>query len=182
MQALANAIAGLLAAWPGFAGTETIETLLPALQPVAKVQPAERTERRQQVFQRVVVERDTPPRRVELWSLQGENTVALLEYDDGPPVADPAGVLEALGEPDVVLDNERTAQGATVTEHVYARRGLTLSIARPYPGSAEQARKIVHVQLYRQCTLTDYWRYIGPGMELRPSPWTPAPNKTEGKQ
>lgn len=174
MQALANAIAGLLASWPGFAGTETIEALLPALQPVAKVQPAEHSERRQQAFQRVVVERETPPRRVELWSLQGEGTVALLEYDDGPPIGDPASVLEALGEPDIVLENQRTAQGAIVTEHVYARRGLTLSIARPYPGSDEHSRKIVHVQLYRPGTVADYWRSIGPGIELRPSPRIPA--------
>jgi hypothetical protein len=169
MIALVDAIAGMLMSWHGLAGTETVEAVLEALGPFSKVYEAVDSERQQQRFRLIVVEREVPPHRIELWTLHGERTITLLEYDD-PLLQDVEAVLKVYGDPDILLEDKRTAQGAVVREYVYASRGLTLSVAEPYPGSKQKSREVVHVQLYRSGSANYYWRYIGPGFELRPTP------------
>lgn len=169
MKTLVDAIAGMLIAWHGLTGTETVETVLEMLKPINKVHETVYSERQQQRFRLIVVERDLPPYYIELWSLHGRKTITLLEYND-PVIEDVEAVLKAYGIPDLLLENKRTARGVVVKEYVYAKRGLTLSVAEPCPASEQKSRQVVHVQLYRAGSVNDYWRYIGPGFELRPSP------------
>jgi hypothetical protein len=163
---LRAAIEGQLADWRGLVGSETVDTVLTALAPIAEVHAPVESEREQHRFRRIDVARASPPRLVTLWIPHGEETVALVEYDD--PAAAPAdALLEAYQGPDLLLKGQRSVSGATVDEHVFAARGIALSIAQPYadPGS----RRIIRVQLFRPRSTASYWRYIGPGPELRPS-------------
>jgi len=165
---LGDAIAGILIGWQGVAGTETIESVLETLKPFKNVHEAVDSERQQQRFRFIVVEREVPPYRIELWILHGEKTITLIEYDD-PSIQDVEAVLKGYGTPDLVLEDKRTARGAGVKEYVYAARGITLSVAEPYDGSEQKSRQIIHVQLYRAGSVDYYWRYIGPGFELHPT-------------
>lgn len=169
MVVLVDAIAGMLLSWHGLAGTESVEAVLEALGPLKKVHAAVDSERQQQRFRLIVVEREVPPHRIELWILHGERTITLVEYDD-PLLQDVEALLKVYRDPDILLEDKRTARGAVVKEYVYASRGITLSVAEPYLGAEQKSREIVHVQLYRSGSVKFYWRYIGPGFELHPSP------------
>ena len=75
-----------------------------------------------------------------------------------------------LGNPGFVAESKnRFAEGSAVREYVFASRGLTLSIAEPYP-SVAKPRIVLHAQLYRAASPEYYLRYIGPGPELQPIP------------
>jgi hypothetical protein len=171
---LSDAIAGMLIDWQGITDTETIENVLKTLRPFKKVHEAIDSERQQHRFRLIAVEREVPPYRIELWILHGEKTITLVEYD-APSIQDMEAVLKGYGAPDLVLQDKRTARGAGVKEYVYAGRGITLSIAEPYPWSEQKTREVVHVQLYRSGSVNYYWRYIGPGFELHPSPRSSEP-------
>jgi hypothetical protein len=163
---LRDAIAGRLADWRGLAGTETVDSVLAALAPVTEVQAPTDSERQQYLFRRIDVERGIAPPLVALWIAHGEETAALIEYDD-PVAPEVDALLEAYQGPDLLLKGQRSVLGATVDEHVFAARGIALSIAEPY--AEHRSRRIIRVQLFRPQSTSCYWRHIGPGPELRPS-------------
>jgi hypothetical protein len=160
-------VVGRLAGWRGLIGVETVKTASEALQPLKQTYPAVEDERMTKRFRRFVFERLALPLRVEAWVLWLQEHLTLVEYDD-PVVQDLEETLRLLGAPELVLENRRTAEGASVKELVYAGRGLTLSVAEPYGGSKTTSRHLAHVQLYRASSVAYYWRYIGPGPQLRP--------------
>jgi hypothetical protein len=161
------ALAGRLADWRGLIGIETIKTVSDALQSLKEAHPMVESERMTKRFRRSVFECYTPPLHIEAWVLCNQEHLTLVEYDD-PVLQDLEESLQILGTPELVLENKRTAESAYVKELVYAGRGITLSIAEPYRWSKMTSRRAVHVQLYRGSSVDYYWRYIGPGPQLRP--------------
>lgn len=167
LRDLQNAFAGRLTDWRGLIGTETIKTVSEALQSLKQARPAVESERMTKRFRRSVFDCNTPPVQVEAWVLCSQEHLTLVEYND-PVVQNLEESLQVLGTPELVLENKRTAEGASVKELVYASRGITLSVAEPYPWANITSRQAVHVQLYRASSVHYYWRYIGPGPQLRP--------------
>jgi hypothetical protein len=168
-SALKRAFAGYLQDWRGLSGTETIEFVLQALEPLNSSHAPVEKERSSHRFSQFVVERATPPSPVDIWILAGQRYVTLVEYDD-PPVVELEGTLAAAGAPALVLKDRRSAEGASVLEYVFANRGLTVSVAEPHAWSPVRSRRATHVQLYRASSAGYYVRYIGPGAEIRPFP------------
>lgn len=169
LRGLERALAGDLLAWRGLSGVETVEGVAAIMKPLTGRYASADKERMSHRFSVFTFDRAAPPSPVELWVLTGQNFVTLVEYDDPPAIA-LEQTLAAAGPPELVLENRRFAQGASVKEYVYARRGLTLSVAEPYEGSVLQSRRLTHAQLYRASSAIYYWRYIGPGPELHPFP------------
>ncbi|MBD0372208.1 MAG: hypothetical protein ICV60_15305 [Pyrinomonadaceae bacterium] len=167
-----DALAGRLAGWQGLPGSVTLQAITDALQPVRGAHAPVERERQSMRFMLTAFERDLPPQYVEVWQLYAQEHVTLVEYDD-PPVEDLDEVLKEMGAPDLMLEDQRTAAGASVKEYIYARRGLALSLAEPYEWSELKERRAVHAQLYRASSINYYWRYVGPGPRLRPVPTGP---------
>ncbi len=169
VAALREAIAGRFARWRGLTGAETVDTVLQAAGPGASAASPVEAERIGKRFTLAAVERGEAPQRVEAWTLYGQDHVTLVEFAD-PVIAGLAETLRTLGAPVYVAQSEtRFAEGGVVFDHVFAGRGLTLSIAEPYVGSS-YPRRAVWAQLYRAASAEYYRRYIGPGPELRPYP------------
>lgn len=180
VSALEKAFAGDLLGWRGLSGAETVETVSKAMGPITRgVAPIEK-ERMSHRFSVFAFDRGASPSPVELWVLVGQDSVSLVEYDD-PPDVGLEQILAAAGPPELVLQNRRSAEGASVKEYVYASRGLTLSVAEPYSWSEHYSRYLTHVQLYRASSTDYYWRYIGPGAELHPFPASPAVGGSSAK-
>ncbi len=168
-----RATAGDLAEWTGLPPDETLATLEHELRPGRVSGPVE-AERRVSRFLVFTFERDAEPRLVETWFPFGSEHAALVEYDD-PVVDDLDALLDALGPPELEQIGKRGADGALVTEMIYASRGLTLSVATPFEVAGQDepppgSRWLVHIQLY-PATTTQYWvTDIGAGLPPRPFP------------
>jgi hypothetical protein len=170
---ISRATGGELADWTGLPPDATLATLERELQPTQVAGPVEK-ERPVSRFLVFTFERAADPRAVEAWFPFGSEQAALVEYDD-PVVDDLDALLDALGPPELEQIGKRGADGALVTEKVYASRGLTLSVATPFEVAAQTepppgSRWLVHVQLY-PATTTQYWLTdIGAGLRPRPFP------------
>ena len=170
VEQLERVIAGHLAFWQGLSGSETVETVMPALQPVIRVEGPIREERTTYLCEVTRFRRSRAPVQIEAWVLLGQPSVTLLEYDN-PIVHDLEGTLRALGKPALVAESKnKFAKGAVVMEYVFAGRGLSLSIAEPANAIESKQRSAVHVQLFRAESAEYYIQYIGAGPELRPFP------------
>lgn len=167
MNPLKNAIFG---DWinGGLTGHETQADVETALQPYAVHGPEEKT-RMSQRFTVLTYTRPTAPAQVEVWFRVGSPYVALIEYDN-PAVQNLARTLETLDPPELALKNKRFRAGYMVRELVYARHGITLSLAEPFDLTDEPHPKVIHVQLYPATTLQFYVTEIGAGQEIRPYP------------
>jgi hypothetical protein len=164
-----TALRGDLRAWNGLTGQETVEALQNALKPVRHIRKPEERERLTQRCTVIGYERAAPPPLVEAWFVFGTSTALVLEYDQ-PLVQDLEGLLHRGGKPDLLLPSPRYVGGAIVKEYVYARHGITLSIAEPMDKRAKSPRKAVHIQLYHSVSAQYYLTDIGVGPELRPYP------------
>ena len=76
--------------------------------------------------------------------------------------------LARLGPPDLVLADRRFVADATVRDHVYARRGLAVSIAEPFTDAPGHERRAVHLQLFAPTSPETYLTEIDRGDELAP--------------
>lgn len=123
----------------------------------------------QRQFSVLTYDRSEAPRSIDAWFLRGEAHVTLLEYDD-PPVDDLTRTLRVYGDPELIWSRRRHAPDAVVREHVYARRGITLSIAEPLSDDAPVDPWLVHVQLYRSMDTQYYVADIGSVQGPRPYP------------
>jgi hypothetical protein len=112
-----------------------------------------------------VFERPVAPPRVELWVLLGEAHVALLECDDPPATALDKTVRQ---------NGQRFVPDAMVRELVYARRGVTFSVAEPFETTSGTVRRLVHLQLFPATTLECYLTDIGASADARPKTHPPA--------
>ena len=166
-MSLQSVLQGDLTGWRGLPDDLTRATLAEALAPVTRVGPSEERVRTYQRWTATPVERAVPPEQVEAWAVFGQAAVSLLEWDD-PPVTDLPATLESLGSPDLLLQDRRFVAGGRVAEYVYARRGLALAVATPFPGAATTAPWAVHLQVFPATTTQFYLTDIGPGPDPRP--------------
>jgi hypothetical protein len=164
-------IRGDLARWRGLDGDETRDSLSQGLAPVLRVNESDTMTRKQRLFRVLTYDRSEAPRSIEAWFVLGEAPVTLLEYDD-PPVDDLNRTLRAYGEPELIWSRRRHAPDAIVREHIYARRGITLSIAEPLAETAPKDPWLVHVQLYQRMDTQYYVADIGSVEGPRPYPRT----------
>ncbi len=176
-MSLPSVLQGDLTGWQGLAPGLTPDGLAGALAPVTHVGSPEERTRTTQRWVVTRVERPVQPEHVEVWAVFGQHGVSLLEWDD-PLVADLAATLARLGAPDLLLQDRRFVAGARVTEYVYARRGLALAVATPFPGAPAAEPWPVHLQVFPVTTTQFYVTEIGPGPDPRPQ--TP-PGGGEGR-
>ena len=165
---LKDALNGELSSWKGLSGTETIESLTEQLQPVDRISAPEARQRTYRRFTCSIFERSVAPVRVEAWVVYGEDGVALIEYKD-PPAFPLEETLREFGEPDLIRSDDRFAADATVREYIYARRGVTFSVAEPFEASGRGERRVTHVQLFPATTLELYLSDIGVSADARPN-------------
>ena len=92
--------------------------------------------------QREVVELD----HLRYW-LDGA-TVVLVELEDPPSGLAPADLIRELGTPDRTGAGRYRRFGTTTTEHVYAGRGLALTVAESYDEPQAFVPFLVAVQLF----------------------------------
>lgn len=164
---LADALRGDLGDWDGLpTGLSVAElgALLGGVTQILDGAPAQRGSRR---FLVSVLERHAPPRQVEAWVELGAEGVAMVEYPD-PAISGLDETLARLGPPDLVLADRRFVTDATVRDHVYARRGLAVSIAEPFTDAPGHERRAVHLQLFAPTSPETYLTEIDRGDELAP--------------
>jgi hypothetical protein len=166
-MSLKDVLRGELGAWRGLPATETIESLTAQLQPLERVVQPEVRPRTYRRFLCSVFERPIAPSPIEAWVVYGERRVALVEYDD-PPALALDDTLREYGAPDIIVSDVRFAADAMVREHIYARRGITFSVADPFEATTKLERRLVHLQLFPATTLESYLTDIGVSDAARP--------------
>ncbi len=167
-----QAVEGNLADWQGLSLVETVARLSNRLGPLAERSEPEDKTRFQKRFRVSTLIRMAPPRRIEAWVLLGSDHIDLVEVDD-PLVPNIDRLLESLGPADTIVPGKRYQAGAMVREHVYAGRGMTLSVATPFGGGSGGTKgqdSIIHLQLFPATTVERWVTEIGAGPELHPFP------------
>jgi hypothetical protein len=166
-MSLKDALRGELDSWQGLPVTETVESLTAQLQPVDRVlEPYERQRAGQRLMCTVFV-RPVAPSRVDAWVVYGAKHIALVECDD-PLVPALEDTLRRYGTSDMILSDQRFVADAIVREHIYARRGITFSVAEPFAATNRVERRVVHLQLFPATTLERYLTEIGVSADARP--------------
>lgn len=166
---LSEAINGHLSGWNGLAAGITRAEFRRQLEPVRSAYEWKNRTRMTRYFDVVELERSVPPLHVEGWFLNDDAHLTLVEVHE-PVIHDLAELLARFGPADMVQKHKHVAYGAVVDEHIYAQRGVTLSLVFPVDASAEQPVRSMHLQLYAAMTAQDYLMDIGAGAELRPYP------------
>ncbi len=151
---------GDLDSWEGLTGAETLDCLRREFAPLRHEYHAIERTRTYQRYKVTVFERFVAPYLIKTWFALGSSKASLIEYDN-PPIQNMEYMMEACGEPELILSDKRYAAGAIVREYIYARRGLTLSIAEPFASSVNMDRRIIHLQLFPPSTLESYMIEIG---------------------
>jgi hypothetical protein len=156
---------GELEGWRGLPRRDVAE-LSQSVGPVRGVRAPAEAVRASRRFQVSVIERTETPHEVEAWVEVGARHVAFVEYDD-PGVVSLERTLESLGAPDLTLADRRFVDDATVRDYVFARRGITVSIAEPFDG-VRRPRQAIHVLLFPATTPETYLTDIDRGTESSP--------------
>jgi hypothetical protein len=136
------ALRGDLENWRGLPAGISLRDVLDALAPVTAVAAAEERPRGETSKDVVEVTCGGAAPPVEVWCKRGSERVSSIEFDLD---ASAASAEPSLGPPELRLDDRRFHPEGVVSECVWPVRGLTLSVLRPFDGSAS---RIVHVQLY----------------------------------
>jgi len=166
-MSIPDVLRGDYGSWRGLADGMGADQLLVELQPVTVVRPPIEVIRSARRFMVTAVERSSAPHRIEAWVELGTSSVTIVELDD-PPVNDLEATLDRYGPPDLVLYDRRFAGDVVIREYVYARRGVTLSVAEPLDDAALQ-RRVVHVELYPAATSEWYLTTVDRGTETVPN-------------
>ena len=173
MRDLTRALSGDLAGWRGLEPRLGESELVGATGAArAGWDPGERV-RSAFRFRVLRLERARAPELVEAWFRAGDEGAAIVEFD--PPAGDVAALVREYGEAQLIQGSRLFDPDGSVEDHVYAERGITLSVAHPHEADVEAGewRRIVHVQLYPATSTTDWVAELGPsGQELRPYPPT----------
>ena len=152
--------------WRGLAGGMGADQLVAEMQPISVVRRPVEVVRSARRFMVTAVERPSAPHRIEAWVELGTPAVTIVELDD-PPVNDLEATLDSYGPPDLMLYDRRFAGDAVIREYVYARRGVTLSVAEPLD-DATLGRRVVHVELFPAATPEWYLTTVDRGTETVP--------------
>ena len=161
MSTLSAALGGDFSGWPGLPETLTPAAAMNALSPLATAGPAVPLQRMHQQMWMLTLERTAASERSELWLSHDQQRVLCIEIYE-PRGWDVVSALAALGKPDLVWRNRCFALGAAVNEHVFARRGVVLAVARPV--DAPENPRVFHAQLFAAMPLEDFISDIGPGL------------------
>lgn len=162
---LDDVLRGELEGWRGLPQRDVAE-LSRSMGPVRGVREPAEAIRASHRFKVSVIERAEAPHDVEAWVEVGSRHVAFVEYDD-PADISLERTVEILGKPDLTLADRRFAEDATVRDYVFARRGITVSIAEPFSGVSRPPLAI-HVLLFAATTPETYLTDIDRGTESSP--------------
>jgi hypothetical protein len=161
-----DAVAGVLVGWSGLpAGFDEA-----ALRAEIEADWVEETGERVAVRYRVLRgTRTGEPQRIEAWIRAGEEPVNSIEFRP-PARSDYTAALADLGEPELVLTSNLVEPGASVSDRVYATRGITVTAAEPYEHTGGDPY-IAYVQLYASTDTQGYVIRVGQaGYTLHPFP------------
>ncbi len=171
MSTLTESISGSLGGWTGLDAELDEAGLLAAID--ARWEPETSPQARgPRAFRVIRGRRSVAPETIEAWIPVGQSRVSSLEYRP-PDSIDHRALLADLGEPELVMRSNHFEVEASVQDHVHASRGITLSVAEPFPdedGNAGDPR-VVYVQLYPASTTEGYVATVGQsGEAIRPYP------------
>jgi hypothetical protein len=154
--------------WTGLAPQPTLEEFLLSVAP-AVIHASQEKSRIATRYCVSEIQRATTPTSIEAWSVVGSQEVSIIELGDPPcPYIDLT--LDAMGVPELTLEDKRLSAGYVVSEFIYPQRGIVLSIGEPLASSASQGRKLFHVRLFPPMSLQRYLTHVGePGSGL-PNP------------
>jgi len=145
--------------WHGLSPEPTLEEFAQSIG-AAVIQPPRQRDRIATRYSVFAIERGDPPTRLEAWSPIGTSRISIVEIDD-PVCPDIEPVLEAMGEPETILEDRRLSPDYLVSEFVFGQRGIVLSVGKPLPSPVSRGRKLLHVRLFVPMTLQRYLSAIG---------------------
>ena len=158
--------AGQWASWPGLPAKQSVAAVMAELG-VAAPPPAVAS----RLGRRALDRHDAPA--LHVWA--DHDQVVLIEWID-PPCAGPvAELLARLGTPDREAAGRYLRAGATTTEHVYAGRGLAVTVAASYDQPPRFAPSLATVQLFTPGTLRDFVLELGGNDRVGPRTIGPGP-------
>jgi hypothetical protein len=161
MSTLRAALGGDFSGWPGLPETLTPAAAINALSPAETAASAVPLQRMHQQMWMLSLKHTAAAELCELWLSHDQQRVLCIEIYE-PRQWDAASALTTLGEPDLVWHNRCFALGAAVNEHVFARRGVVLAVARGIDTPAPPW--VFHAQLFAPMPLEDFISDIGPGL------------------
>lgn len=153
--------------WHGLVPEPTLEEFA-ARVGAARIHAPQRRDRIATRYSVCLIERASPPARLEAWSRIDTNRISIVEIED-PVCTDIEPVLDALGEPDIRLEDVRLSSDYLVSEFVFARRGLVLSVGSPLTPQVSRRRTLLHIRLFPPVTLQRYLTEIGESNPSRPA-------------
>lgn len=142
----------------------TLEDLSRWLDP-AVVHPAQQRNRIATRYSVVRIERRNAPLHLEAWIPVASQEIAIVEIED-PVCPDIESTLESMGQPEIVLENQRLSADYLVSEFVFPQRGIVLSIGKPVLPAGQ--RHLLHVRLFPSMSLQRYLTDVG-----EPNPTVP---------
>ena len=141
--------------WPGLPPALTLAVLE---QEFGGVVRARAPVARNRTFHRFTVtsfERSAAPVNIEAWVPAGSDHVFLVECM-APSSAGIEATLQAMGDPDLVLEGRIPNAAYLVDELVYLSRGIALLVGRPFTPQAGGGRVLLHVRLFSPMTREQY--------------------------
>ena len=154
--------------WRGLTRLPTLEELAESLAPSSVHSPSQRN-RIATRYSVIRIERTVPPTNLEAWIPIGTRTVTILEVED-PVCLDIESTLDAMGKPEIFLEDERLHASYLVSEWVFAQRGIVLSIGKPLPSTKPPARRLLHARLFAPMSLQSYLTEVGEANPALPNP------------
>jgi len=153
--------------WHGLEPEPALEELAARVGAI-RVDAPQRQVRIATTYSVYTIQRATAPVRLDAWSPLGSGRISIVEIDD-PVSTGIERVLDEMGEPEAHLDDVRLSAEYFVTEFVFARRGIVLSVGTPLTPAASRPRTLLHVRLFAPVTLQRYLTDIGEPTPSRPA-------------
>jgi hypothetical protein len=145
--------------WTGLVPQLTLEELVLSVAPAVLHESREKS-RIATRFRVSEIQRTTTPLSIEVWSVVGSQQVSIVELDD-PLCLDIDLTLDAMGAPELTLEDKRFSVGYVISELFYPQRGIVLSIGDPLASNASRGRKLFHVRLFPPMSLQRYLTHVG---------------------
>jgi hypothetical protein len=165
IDAWTAARAGQWASWPGLAAKLSVAAVMAELGVAVPAAVASKLGRR-------ALDRYDAP-ALHVWA--DHDQVVLIEWIDPPCAGTVAELLAQLGTPDREAAGRYLRAGVTTTEHVYAGRGLAVTVAASYDQPPRFAPSLATVQLFTPGTLRDFVLELGGNDQLGPRAIGPRP-------